>query len=54
MLNVVKMTLQGEVGSHALNSQGNYIVAQGKIMELCFRIFVGTLNRGSYMSDHFI
>ena len=43
MLSVVKMLLNGEVGSHAFNSHWNYIVDQGKIMELCFRIFVGTL-----------
>ena len=46
MLSVVKMSLKGEVGSHALNSYGNYIVDHGiscKIMELYFQIFVGTL-----------
>ena len=26
MLNMVKMPLKGEVGGHALNSHGNYIV----------------------------
>ena len=37
MLSVVKMMLlKGEVGDHALNSHGNYIVDHGKIMELCF------------------
>ena len=36
MLSVVKMLLKGEVGGHALNSHGNYIVDNGKIMELCF------------------
>ena len=36
MLSVVKMTPKGEVGGHALNSQGSYIVDHGKIMELCF------------------
>ena len=52
MLSVVKMSLKREVGSHALNSHGNYIVDQKKkIMELCFRIFVGTLcNPGGYFS----
>ena len=42
----VTMLLKGEVASHALNSHGNYIVDlenHGKIMELCFLIFVGTL-----------
>ena len=37
------MSLKGEVGSHALDSHGNYIVDHGKIMELCFQIFVGIL-----------
>ena len=43
MLSVVKMPLKGEVGGHALNSHGNYIVDHGKIMELSFSISVGTL-----------
>ena len=30
MLSVVKMPLKGEVGGHALNSHGNYIVGHGK------------------------
>ena len=30
MLSVVKMPLNGEVGGHALNSHGNYIVEHGK------------------------
>ena len=30
MLNMVKMSLIGEVGGHALNSHGNYIVDHGK------------------------
>ena len=30
MLRVVKMLLKGEVGGHALNSHGNYIVDHGK------------------------
>ena len=29
MLSVVKMPLKGEVGGHALNSHGNYIVDHG-------------------------
>ena len=29
MLRVVKMPLKGEVGDHALNSRGNYIVDHG-------------------------
>ena len=42
-LNVVKMMLKGEVGGHALNTHGNYIVDHRKIMELYFLISVGTL-----------
>ena len=30
MLSVVNMLLKGEVGGHALNSHGNYIVDHGK------------------------
>ena len=30
MLSMVKMSLKGEDGSHALNSRGNYIVDHGK------------------------
>ena len=30
MLSVVKMLLKGEVGGHALNSHGNYIVNHEK------------------------
>ena len=30
MLSVMKMPLKGEVGVHALNSHGNYIVDHGK------------------------
>ena len=29
MLSVVKMPLKGEIGGHALNSHGNYIVDHG-------------------------
>ena len=38
LLCVVKMLLKGEVGGHALNSHGNYIVDSGKS-----RNCVGTL-----------
>ena len=41
MLSMLKMLLKGEVGGHALNSHGNYIVDHGKIMELCFLHFCG-------------
>ena len=30
MLSVVKRSLKGEVGGHAINSHGNYIVDHGK------------------------
>ena len=30
MLSMVKMPLKGEVGGHALNDHGNYIVDHGK------------------------
>ena len=30
MLSMVKMSLKGEVGGHALNRHGNYIVDHGK------------------------
>ena len=43
MLSMVKILLKGDVGGHALDSHGNYIVDHGKIMELCFWISVGTL-----------
>ena len=33
---MMKMLLKGEVGGHALNSHGNYIVDHGKIMEFVF------------------
>ena len=35
-LSVVKIRLKEEVGGHALKSHGNYVVDNGKIMELCF------------------
>ena len=35
MLCIVKMSLKGEVGVSALNSQINYFIDHGKIMELC-------------------
>ena len=36
MFSMMKMPLKGEVGGHALNSHGNYVVDHGKIMESCF------------------
>ena len=36
MLSVVKMPLKGEVGSHALNGHGNYIVDHGKSWNCVF------------------
>ena len=51
MLSVVKLLPKGEVGGCVLNSHGNYIVVEnhGKIMELCFCIYVGIL----YCSNDF-
>ena len=52
MLSLMKMLLKGEIGGHALNSHGNYIVDHGKVMESCFLIFVGTLyNRQSAVDN---
>ena len=39
MLSVVKTLLKGEVGGHALNIQGNYIVDHGKSWN-CVLIFL--------------
>ena len=36
ILSMIKMALKGEVGGHALNNHGNYIVDHGKIMESWF------------------
>ena len=36
ILSLVKMPLKGELGGHALNSNGNYIVDHGKVMKFCF------------------
>ena len=36
MLSMVKMPLKGEVGGHALNSHGNYIVDHGKSWDCVF------------------
>ena len=33
MLSMVKMMIKGEVGVHALNSHGNYIVDHGKSLK---------------------
>ena len=38
MLSVVKMLLKGEVGGHALNSHGNYIVDHGKSWNHVFEL----------------
>ena len=36
MLCMVKMPLKGEVGGRTSNSNGNYNIDHGKILELCF------------------
>ena len=46
MLCMVKMLLKGEVGSHALNSHGSYIVDHGKSWKnhgIVFSNFCGNL-----------
>ena len=47
MLSVVKMLLKGEVGGHALNSHGNYVVDHGKSWKnhgIVFLNFSGNLD----------
>ena len=46
---MVKMSLKGIIGGCVLNSHGNYIVDHGKIMELYFRFFVGTLQNATLL-----
>ena len=51
MLSVVKMPLKSEVGGHAINSHGNYIVDHGKSWKnhgIVFFIFCGNPD----ISDH--
>ena len=36
MLSMVKIPLKGEIGGHALNSHGNYIVDHGKSWNCVF------------------
>ena len=60
MLSVVKMLLKGEVGGHAFNSHGNYIVDHGKSWKnhgIGFLNFCG--NSGvnfpvCYSGEHFV
>ena len=40
MLSMVKMLLKGEVGGHALNSHGNYIVDHGKSWNCVFEFLL--------------
>ena len=54
MLSGVKMSLKGEVGGHALNSHGNYIVYHGKSWKnhgIVFLNFCGNLDN-SLQSIH--
>ena len=39
MLSVVNMPLNGEVGGHALNSHGNFIVYHGKSWNCVFELW---------------
>ena len=51
MLSVVKMMLKGEVGGHALNSVGNYIVDHGKSWKnhgIVFLNFCGNPDWGDF------
>ena len=50
MLSVVKMALKGEVGGHALNSHGNYIVDHGKSwkIHIVFLNFCGNPEKKSH------
>ena len=41
MLSVLKMPLKGEVGGHALDSHGNYILDHGKKHGIVFLNFCG-------------
>ena len=40
MPSVVKMTLKGEAGGHALNNHGNYIVDHGKSWKIHGTVFL--------------
>ena len=46
MHSVVKMLLKGEVGGHALNSHGNYIVDHGKSWNCVFEFLWGPCRKG--------
>ena len=55
MLSMVKMLLKGEVGGHALNSHGNYIVDHGiswKNHGIVFLYFCGNpVHYNKYIED---
>ena len=51
MLNMVKMSLKEDVGGHALNSHGNYIVDHGKSLKnhgIVFLYFCGNLDVNAF------
>ena len=48
MLSVVKMPLKTEVGGHASNSHGNYIVDKGKSWNCVFN-FYGSPTTSSFL-----
>ena len=54
-LNVVKISLKGEVGGHALNSHGNTLLIMknhGKNMELCFEFLWEPCGKEVEVSAH--
>ena len=48
MLSVVKMPLKWEVGGHALNSHGNYIVDHGKSLKNHGIVFLNFCGNPAY------
>ena len=50
MLSVVKMALKGEVGGHALNSHGNYIIDRGKSWKNHGIVFLNFCGNPAYYS----
>ena len=51
ILSVVKMPLKGEVGGHALNSHGNYIVDRGKSRKNHGIVFLNFCGNSDYPCD---
>ena len=53
MLSVVKMLLKGEVGGHALNSHGNYVVDHGKSWKNHGIVFLNFCGNPVAIKTHF-